>query len=441
MHKARISVFGLGYVGAVSGACLAELGHTVIGVDVDDEKVAAINRGQSPIVEEKIDALIAGVSASKRFRATRNAAEAVAETDISWICVGTPSTASGGLETGFVRRVAEDIGRALHIKPAYHLVVLRSTVLPGTVDSVLVPALMETSGKKPGIDFGVCFHPEFLREGSSVDDFRYPPKIVIGSDNDRAADTLAAMYRDFEAPIFKTSTRAAEMVKYADNAFHALKVVFGNEIGTLCKSLGIDSHEVMRIFCEDKKLNISKAYLMPGFAYGGSCLPKDLRALNHLARSLHVELPVLANIQASNDLHITRVLDAIMACGRRNVGFIGLSFKSGTDDLRESPLVELAERLLGKGCNVTIYDPNVSIARLRGGNKAFIQQKLPHISELLRDDAQTVLNASDVIVAGASNNGYADLLRANANGKTVIDLVRLFRDNPPNKDAYVGVCW
>lgn len=437
-----ISVFGLGYVGAVTGACLAELGHDVVGVDVDAFKVDLINRGESPIVEELISELTSAMVKSGRLRATTDVSEAVAATEISFICVGTPSTDSGGLDTRYVRRVAEQIGSAIKDKAAYHLVVVRSTVLPGTVHSVVIPALEEASGNDLFNDsFGVCFHPEFLREGSSVMDFREPPKIVIGADDERSAAVLSALYESFDAPLFVTSIRAAEMVKYADNCFHALKVVFGNEIGRLCASLGIDSHEVMRIFCQDRKLNISPAYLMPGFAYGGSCLPKDLRAVLHLARSENVELPLLQSLSVSNELHIKRTVDLVLSYGKRNIAMLGLSFKPGTDDLRESPLVELVERLLGKGCRMRVYDENVSLARIRGGNKAYIEQKLPHISDLLVQDLDEAVKEAEIVIVGANGRSFADALTRHGKSKTVIDLVRLFKDKLPPLADYRGICW
>ncbi len=437
----RISVFGLGYVGAVSGICLAEAGHEVIGVDVDAFKVDTINRGESPIVEELVSDITRAAVDSGRLRATTNVGEAVAATDISWVCVGTPSTEGGGLDSRYVQRVCEQIGDALKDKQDYHLVVVRSTVLPGTVHGVAIPALETYSGKKAGRDFGVCFHPEFLREGTSVRDFREPPKIVIGADDARAADRLAEIYAGFTAPLFKTSVNAAEMVKYADNCFHALKVVFGNEIGAVCKALGIDSHEVMRIFCQDRILNISPAYLMPGFAYGGSCLPKDLRALNHLARTQHLELPVLANVHRSNELHLKRTVDLVLGLKEREVALLGLSFKPGTDDLRESPLVELAEQLVGKGCSLAIYDEYVSIARLRGGNKAYIEHKLPHIAQLLVGDLDQAIREAKVVVVGAATPAIRDALAAHGHGKIVVDLVRLAKGDLPALGAYHGVSW
>jgi len=437
----RISVFGLGYVGTVSGACLAEMGHEVVGVDVDSFKVDTVNAGQSPIVEELINELIQDMVSQGRLRATTSVDEAIAATDLSIICVGTPSDKSGALDTTYVKRVSEQIGQALAAKPSYHLIVLRSTVLPGTVDGVVQPALESHSSRKAGADFGLCFHPEFLREGSSVKDFREPPKIVIGANDQRAADTLSSLYKDFSAPLFVTSLRAAEMVKYADNCFHALKVVFGNEIGLLCKHLDIDSHDVMSIFCQDKKLNISPAYLMPGFAYGGSCLPKDLRALLQLARSQNVELPVLSNVQRSNANHLNHVLELIQDIGKRTIVMLGLSFKPGTDDLRESPLVELVERLTGKGYQIQIYDESVSLARLRGGNKAYIEQKLPHLSQLLVEDMGRAIDDNDVVVVGAANPRFAEALAARGRDKVVVDLVRLYGAERPDVAAYHGVCW
>lgn len=435
----NISVFGLGYVGTVSAACFAELGHPVVGVDVDAFKVDAINRGESPIVEELIGELVDEMVRKGRLRATTSSAEAVAGTDLSLVCVGTPSLPDGGLETAYIKRVADEIGDAIKLKDAYHVVVMRSTMLPGTVEDLVIPALAARSGKTAGEDFGVCFHPEFLREGSSVRDFRDPPKIVIGAIDNRAEDALASLYKGFDAPMFRTSIRAAETVKYADNAFHALKVVFGNELGDLCKTLGIDSHEVMRIFVQDTKLNIAPTYLMPGFAYGGSCLPKDLRALLHLARSRHLELPMLASLPVSNDLHLGRALQTILDLDQRRIGMVGLSFKRGTDDLRESPLVELAERLLGKGRQLCIYDENVSLARLRGGNKAFIERRLPHLSELLVDTIDSLIERSDVLVIGSADMGGNGRMDGKVNDKVLVDLVRL--NPPPRSAAYYGLCW
>jgi GDP-mannose 6-dehydrogenase len=436
----RISVFGLGYVGVVTAACLAEMGHEVIGVDVVPEKVDAVNSGKSPIVEELINEITAAMAAAGRLRATTSASEAVLGSEMSIVCVGTPSDAAGEPNLDYVTRVSAEIGAALRDKADYHIVVVRSTILPGSMETAVAPALAAGAGKRAGEDFGLCFHPEFLREGSSVKDFREPPKIVIGAADSRSAQALASLYRSFTSPLFITGVKTAEMVKYADNVFHALKVVFGNEIGTLCRALGIDSHEVMTIFCQDTRLNISPAYLMPGFAYGGSCLPKDLRALNYLARARNVEMPVIHAIQGSNDRHILRALDLVLSLGETRIGVLGLSFKPGTDDLRESPLVELVERLLGKGCRVRIHDENVALARLRGGNKAYIEERLPHISELLVGDPESVVSEAGVVIVGAAMSGYADLLARPGRGKKIVDLVRLWRQ-PPDDDAYQGICW
>ncbi len=437
----RISVFGLGYVGAVSGACLAELGHQVTGVDVDGFKVDSINGGKSPIVEDALDGLISEMVRTKRFTATANIEEAVANTEISFICVGTPSLQDGGLGTRYVERVSRQIGEALALKPDYHLVVVRSTVLAGTTESVVIPVLSEASGKRLGPDFGVCFHPEFLREGSSVQDFRDPPKIVIGGADDKAAKALAVIYEGFEAPVLLTSIPVAEMVKYADNAFHALKVVFGNEIGTLCKSLGVDSHEVMDVFCQDTKLNISPAYLKPGFSYGGSCLPKDLRALLHLARTGHLSLPMLESLRVSNANHTRRALEIVLSSGARSVAMLGLSFKPGTDDLRESPLVELAEQLLGKGVTLKIYDESVMFSRIRGGNKAYVEERLPHISLLLVSDIEEAMVDADAVIVGAKNDAFAQAIREHGRGKSIVDLSRLYEAPPEGIGSYHGICW
>lgn len=439
----RISVFGLGYVGTVSAACLAEMGHEVWGVDVDPHKVECITRGESPIVEELIGELVRDMAASGRLHATTDVAAAVAATDLSLVCVGTPSTLGGGLDATYVLRVAGQIGEALRQRSTPHTVVVRSTVLPGTVEGQVRPTLEEAAGRAIDEQLGLCFHPEFLREGSSVRDFREPPKIVIGASGQRAAQAVASLYEGFTAPLFVTPISVAEMVKYADNAFHALKVVFGNEIGTICKALGIDSHAVMEIFCQDRRLNISPAYLMPGFAYGGSCLPKDLRALLHMARTHHIELPMLGSLAPSNDQHLLRALELVMAQGRREVGVLGLSFKPGTDDLRESPLVELVERLLGKGCHLRIHDANVSLARLRGRNKAYIEQKLPHLSELLVPTAADAVTPAEVVIVGARSAEYRQLLEEHAASKVVVDLVRLYPKGEPMPPfaAYHGLCW
>jgi GDP-mannose 6-dehydrogenase len=436
----KVSVFGLGYVGVVTAACIAELGHDVIGVDVDEFKVDAVNKGTSPIVEELIGDLIEEMVDKERVHATTDTQTAVRDTEVSFVCVGTPSNAGGGVDLSYIQRVAEQIAAAIRSKTTYHLVVVRSTIPPGTMDDVVKPMLHRGVGTEPGTSYGLCFHPEFLREGSSVRDFRNPPKIVIGSTDERAAATLASIYSGFSAPLVHCSMRAAEMIKYADNSFHALKVVFANEIGSLCKRLGIDSHEVMRVFCLDTRLNISPAYLMPGFAYGGSCLPKDLRAVMSLARNHNLDLPLLSSIQTSNENHVLRVINMVIDSGVRSVCLLGLSFKPGTDDLRESPLVELLERLLGKGFDIRVFDENVIISRLRGGNRAFIEQRLPHIAQLLVTDAQEAIESAQAVIIGTNDPAFVAAIESTGEPKVIFDLVRLFK-NPPARHSYHGVCW
>lgn len=364
-----ISVFGMGYVGIVSAACLTHNGHTVIGVDTNETKTDLVNAGTSPIIEKDVAAFLSEAHTDEILSATTNAAEAVANSSLSLVCVGTPSRKNGSLDTSIVEKVCEEIGAAIKLKDDYHCVVIRSTMLPGTIKSVVIPALENSSGKRAGIDFGVAINPEFLREGTAVYDFYNPPKTVVGSLNERDADLVAALYEDLDAPLFKVSIEVAEMTKYVDNVWHALKVAYGNEIGNICKPLGIDSHAVMDIFCQDTKLNIAPTYLKPGFAFGGSCLPKDLRALNYKAQDLDLNVPLIKSISESNRTQVERGLEIIAGHGKKNISFFGISFKSGTDDLRESPQVELVERLLGKGYKVKIYDRNVEMAKLTGGNR------------------------------------------------------------------------
>lgn len=437
----KVSVFGLGYVGAVSAACLAAEGHDVIGVDVNPTKVALINEGRSPIVEEGIAELTAKMFAEGRLRATADTDEAVADTDISLVCVGTPSNDNGSLKLDYVERVSEQIGAAIAQKESRHLVVMRSTMLPGTIDTLVKPALERTSGKLAGTDFDLCVNPEFLREGSSIKDFYAPPFTLIGSDQPEAAERLAEMYRNIDAPLHLTSVKAAEMVKYACNCFHGLKVAFANEIGNICKESGIDSHEVMEVFVKDTKLNLSPYYLKPGFAFGGSCLPKDLRALTYKARQLDVPVPVLEATLESNLLQIERAVNMIVRTGRKRIGFLGFAFKAGTDDLRESPVVSVIERMIGKGLDVRLYDKEVSLARLVGANKEYIEQEIPHISRLMAETAAEVIEHSEVVVIGNNSEEFKVLADAPAaGGTTIIDLVRIFGDRQTGPD-YQGICW
>lgn len=447
---AQISVFGLGYVGAVSVAVLADNGHQIIGVDVNPAKVDMINRGESPIIETGMPELMARGFAAGCLRATTDALQAVRESAISIICVGTPSKPNGSLDLTFIERVSHQIGAGLAQKDGYHTIIARSTMLPGSTEEVIIPALEAASGKKEGVDFGVCFNPEFLREGSSIKDFYDPPYTIIGSQDDRVTQQVSALYSMLEngngsAQIIVTPIRVAEMVKYASNAYHALKVTFANEMGNICKAQGIDSHMVMDIFCQDTKLNISPAYLKPGFAFGGSCLPKDLRALLYQARHLDHDVPVLQAILPSNHRQIERAFDMVVqATGgdkTKCVGILGFSFKAGTDDLRESPVVELVERLIGKGFDIVVYDGNVSLANLQGANRAYIEREIPHIASLMCDSIETLLQQSDVVVIGNGAKTFRQALEKIGPMQTVIDLVRITDGAATTNGHYQGLCW
>jgi GDP-mannose 6-dehydrogenase len=436
----RISIMGLGYVGAVSAGCLAEDGHTVVGVDPNRTKVDLINQGVTPIVENDIGEIIKRNVANGRLRATDDVASAVADTDISIICVGTPSQLNGSLDLRYIRNACEEIGAALRDKGRFHVVVARSTMLPGTMRDVVVPTLETASGLVAGRDFGVCNNPEFLREGTAVHDYRHPPKTVIGELDERSGALLADLYASLTAPLIRTDVETAEMVKYTDNVWHAVKVAFANEIGNVCKSVGIDSHRVMDIFCQDTKLNLSPYYLRPGFAFGGSCLPKDLRALNYKARSLDLDLPLLSSVLPSNERQIERGMKMIVDRGNRKVGILGFSFKAGTDDLRESPLVEVIERLIGKGYDLRLYDRNVSLASLTGANRDYILNHIPHVSRLMVDSVDDVLAHGDTLVIGNGDAAFRDILERIRPGQSVVDLVRI-SNNPIRSDAYHGICW
>lgn len=437
----RVSVFGLGYVGAVTGGCLAQMGHKVIGVDINASKVAMINRGVPPVVEAGLSELMAKVTQCRTLTATECAKNAIASTEVALVCVGTPSSPNGSLSTELVKRVCDQIGEALAEKDEYFVVAIRSTVLPGTVEEIVIPILEARSGRSAGRDFGVCMVPEFLREGTSVKDFFHPSLTLIGQHDCRAGDKVAGLFDGIEAPLIRTKIRVAETVKYADNAFHALKVTFANEIGNICKSSGCDSHEVMRIFCLDTKLNLSPYYLKPGFAFGGSCLPKDLRALTHHARQKDVATPLLDAILLSNKKQIERVTGMLQGYKGRTLGFLGLSFKHGTDDLRESPILEVIETMIGKGFRVLIYDQFVSIARLVGANKEYIQKEIPHISSLMLPSAEDLIDESDVIIVSNANEEFGELLsRTTRPGQVVVDLVRVVAETEI-KGEYYGICW
>lgn len=435
----KISIFGIGYVGCVSAACLARAGHEVVGVDVNPTKVEIINSGASPIVEPGIGDVIRDVVKEGKLSATTDVAHAVKTTDISLICVGTPSKPNGSLDLGHVRRVCEQIGAALADKSERHTVVIRSTMLPGSIESVAQPALESASGKKAGTDFGLSVNPEFLREGTSLKDFYAPPFTLIGTDDEQTAEIVGRLYSGIDAPVFTTSVKTAEMVKYVCNCFHALKVSFANEIGNICKALELDSHEVMNVFCADTKLNLSSYYLKPAFAFGGSCLPKDLRAVTYKAKELDVEVPLLTAISITNRLQIERALDMVLRTGKKRIGILGFSFKAGTDDLRESPMVTLIETLIGKGLELVIYDRDVSLARLFGSNREYIEHEIPHIAKLMRGSIDEVLNASDTIVIGNKSEEFRQIESRLRPEQTVIDLVRLF--DRPSDDGYQGICW
>jgi len=437
----NISVIGLGYVGAVSAGCLARRGHRVIGVDVNPRKVASVNDGQAPVLEPGLQEAIAQAAAAGRLRATEDAAEAIRATDVSLLCVGTPSGGQGSLDLSALERVCADIGPALRRTERRHTVVIRSTVLPGTTDQTVIPALERSSGLQAGRDFGVAVNPEYLREGSGVTDFDSPEKTVIGELDASSGAPIAEMYGNFADRIFRVPIRVAEAAKYVDNAFHALKVGFANEVGALSLEFGIDSHQLMEIFKADRKLNISEAYLTPGFCFGGSCLPKDLRALIHRAKGSHVDVPILESVLRSNEAHFGRTYELLTANGRRRIGLFGLAFKPGTDELRESPFVELAERLIGKGYDLRIYDPSIHLPSLTGTNREYIEEHLPHLKQLLAETAGEVVEHAETCIV-ASRHSEVGRAIAGAHGRMIIDLVRLPDTSELERSAeYHGVAW
>jgi len=419
---ARVSVFGLGYVGAVTAACLAHKGHEVVGVDVNPLKVEMMESGQAPVLEPRLKELIEEGHRSARLRATTDTHSAVHQSDVSFVCVGTPSLRNGCLDLNSVKHSCQDIGEALRSKKGFHTVVIRSTILPGTAMSVIIPAIEEASGKRSGIDFAVCSNPEFTREGCAVSDFLNPTITVLGADNYSHLDALRDLYRDAPGQIFETSLGEAEMVKYVCNAFHALKVTFANEIGSLCTQLNLDVRRVTEIFAADKKLNISKAYLDPGFAFGGSCLPKDLRALTHRAKQLDLDLPLLRAVLPSNKAHLDRAIEAVLETKCKKISVLGLSFKSGTDDLRESPSVQLIKRLLGEGCDVQVWDKDVSMGRLTGSNRQYIQEEIPHIGARLSTELEDVIAQAEVVVIGTDTIDNETLQAAIRPEQQVVDL-------------------
>lgn len=435
----KISIFGLGYVGAVSAGCLATDGHEVIGVDPNKTKVDLINQGTTPIIEKDIGEMIAATVKSGHLRATADVRDAVFGSDMSLICVGTPSQLNGNLDLSHVRKVCQEIGAAIREKDSFHVVVARSTMLPGSMRALVIPTLEAASGKVAGVDFGVCNNPEFLREGTAVYDYYHPPKTVIGESDEKAGALLVQLYEKMDAPLVRTDVETAEMVKYTDNTWHAVKVAFANEIGNICKAVGIDGHKVMEIFCQDTKLNLSPYYMKPGFAFGGSCLPKDVRALTYKARSLDLDLPLLNAVLPSNQRQVEKGIKMIVDKGARKVGILGFSFKAGTDDLRESPLVDVIEYLLGKGYELKLYDKNVNLAALTGANQDYILNHIPHISKLMVTNMQDVLDFADTIVIG---NGAAEFKTVPASlqpHQHIVDLVRISKEQ--SGEQYDGICW
>lgn len=437
----QVSVFGLGYVGTVLFGCMAKEGCKVTGVDIDGHKLDLIRSGKSPVIEEGIVELIEEAVRSGRADVTGDTGEAIRRSDVSFVCVGTPSLPNGSQDIGALKRVVEEIGKSLGKKDGYHVVVIRSTVLPGTVDRELVPRVESFSGKKVGRDFGVCYQPEFLREGSSIKDYYAPPFTVIGGDSERSTEIVAELFESVKGETIRTDIPTAEMLKMCSNAFHALKITFANEIGRISQSLGVDGRSVMDLICRDRLLNISPAYLRPGFAFGGSCLPKDVRGLVHAAKMNDVNLPVLGNIIASNNTHIEHAIDMVLGSGRKQVGMIGLSFKGGTDDLRESPLVTMAERFIGKGLSLKIYDPKVNLSRLIGANRRYIEKTIPHIASLMTDSPEEILAHAEVLVVSQRDEPFLSrLYSARQPGMFVLDLLDVVEREKGAFD-YRGVCW
>lgn len=437
MNSTNISIFGLGYVGCVSLGCLAKNGYNVVGVDVVQHKVDLINQGKPTIIEKDIDTIIAEQHKAGRIRATTDNIQAVKDTDVSIICVGTPSTGNGHLNLEYIYNTARGIGEALREKDSFHVIAIRSTVLMGTNQKV-GELIEEASGKKRNEDFAVVSNPEFLREGSAVKDYYNPPVTVLGSENERALDIMAEIYSKVDAPIEKTDVKVAELIKYVNNSFHALKITFANEVGNICKKLGIDSHKVMDLFCKDTHLNISPYYFKPGFAYGGSCLPKDLKALNTIAHDAYLNSPVLEAIERSNQNQKRTAFEMITSKGKRKVGILGLSFKKGTDDLRYSPIVEVTESLLGKGYEICIFDEKVNLSNITGTNKHYIDTRIPHLANLLKSDLREVVESSELLVISQNDERFRDLIDEYPD-KEFVDLVRVV--NEPRNHNYEGLGW
>lgn len=437
----KIAIFGLGYVGAVSAACLAAEGHDVIGVDTNQAKVDLLNAGQTPVIEESVGELVAAGVDSGNLQATISASDAVRDADLVIVCVGTPSKSNGALDLTYVERVSSNIGAALNERNTYLPIALRSTVLPGSTRGVVIPAIEKASGERAGVKFGVSMHPEFLREGSAVADFHSPPKVVIGHANDeRVADSVEQIGVRGDAPVFRCTLEVAELAKYVDNSWHATKVAFANEVGRIANQADVSSHDVMDIFTSDTKLNISANYLRPGQAFGGSCLPKDVRAINAHARSVDLELPLFGSILDSNQRHAEAALDLVLGLHGRTIAILGLSFKAGTDDMRESPMVDLAERLLGKGYELRVFDESINLARLTGANSDYINEHLPHIGRLMVDSLSEALIGADLVVVGNAGSGFADVLDGLHESQRFIDLAGVAVDRAGDS-RYVGFSW
>jgi GDP-mannose 6-dehydrogenase len=416
------------------------MGHKVTGVDISKTKVEMLDSGRAPIIEARMEELVAEAHKSCRLHATNDSIAAVLASDISFVCVGTPSLRSGKLDLSHVEHVSGEIGAALKQKSTFHTVVLRSTVLPGTTETLMIPTIEKGSGKRCGVDFAVCYNPEFMREGSAVGDFLQPPYTILGSQNPQHLAPLRELYGSLSAATFETSIRVAEMVKYVSNLYHAVKVGFANEVGTLCKHLNVEADQVTKIFMSDTKLNISSAYLAPGFAFGGSCLPKDLRAITHRAKELDLDLPLLQSLMPSNEEHVDRGVEAVLRTGKRKIAMLGLSFKAGTDDLRESPQVQLIKRLIGEGCHVRVWDKDVSLGRLAGSNRQYIEDVIPHIGSLLSADMPEVVKGAEVVIVGTKVD-KDELAKLLTPAQAVIDLVNLDPSRRPQAASYQGICW
>jgi len=433
-----IAVFGVGYVGAVSAACLANDGHNVVAVDPNPEKVEPLSRGEAPVLEPGLNEIVSQAVTRGRLRSTADGRSAVHETDLSLVCVGTPSRRNGSLDTSNVAAVSRSLGEILREKNDFHSVVVRSTILPGTMDGMVIPTLEQASGKSAGEDFGIGYFPEFLREGTALKDYNEPGTIVFGGADNRTIEALYNINSRFAVKPFVVDIATAEAIKYTNNAWHALKISFANEVGNICQSCGIDGHAVMDVLCSDRRLNISTAYLRPGFAFGGSCLPKDLRAFSYAAKMRDVPTPILNATLEANSLQVDRAFEMIVATGARRVGLLGLSFKPDTDDLRESPMVDLAERLVGKGFELRIYDPNVQMGKLTGANSSYIRSRIPHLSTLLSQDIMEVVDHAETVVV--YNPFAAAEVRGALESKSVVDLVR-FDAAKRSSGQYHGICW